>query len=39
MINLADAIEFVKLLFELANGIKNVIELREKITASLKREK
>ena len=39
MINLADAIEFVKLLFELANGIKNIIELREKITTSFKKDK
>jgi len=39
MISLANAIEFVKFLFELANGIKSVLELHEKITASLKRKK
>ena len=39
MISLANAIEFVKFLFELANGIKRVLELHEKITASLKRKK
>jgi len=39
MISLASAIEFAKFLFELANGIKNVMELYEKITASFKKEK
>jgi hypothetical protein len=39
MISLAIAMEFAKFLFELASGIKNVMEIYEKITASFKKEK
>ena len=39
MISLAIAIEFAKFLFELASGIKDVMELYQKITASFKKEK
>jgi hypothetical protein len=39
MINLASAMEFAKLLFELASGIKILMEIYEKVTAHLKRKK
>ncbi len=39
MISIASAIELVKFLFEFANGIKNVMELYEKITERFKHEK
>lgn len=37
--DLANAMEFLKFLFELVSGIKNLMELSEKITASLRRGK
>jgi hypothetical protein len=37
--DLANAMEFLKFFFELVSGMKNVIELYEKITANLKRRK
>jgi hypothetical protein len=39
MISLASAMEFAKLIFEFANGIKNLIEVYEKVTTNLKRKK
>jgi hypothetical protein len=39
MISLAIVMEFAKLLFELASGIKILIEIYEKVTSHLKRKK
>jgi len=39
MISLASAMEFAKLLVELASGIKILVEVYEKVTAHLKRKK
>lgn len=39
MISLAIAMEFAKLLFESASGIKILMEIYEKITVHLKRKK
>jgi hypothetical protein len=39
MISLAIAMELAKFIFELASGIKILIEIYEKLTAHLKRRK